>query len=460
MEARIRGATLLVLVLVASLGASYRTNNFIVNAPSKHFARQVGDMAETFRRDLAIAWIGKAMPNWSEPCPIRVEPGGGAGGATSFMFHNGEVFGWKMQIQGSPERILDSVLPHEVTHTIFASYFRQPLPRWADEGACTTVEHQSERDKQQRMLIQFLRTGRGIAFNKMFAMKEYPSDIMPLYSQGHSLASFLVHQGGRQKFMQYVKDGLEADGSWSKVTTHHYGFTNLGHLQQTWLEWVRQGSPAPIPLAMLPRKNSSGILLAQASQELSRSSGVTVRGQSEDVAPRGSGTARPSVYMRRGPRATNVSQSVAGHHAELPSSGGGRQLVPIVRSGGSTPAAIETSSDLTLPASHVDGNASHVAGSNSRHVPPSGNPVSRATDEQSDTIPAARSLGSLDRPSATVARNGGASDTRGSDSQRSVLAEWNRANDGVEPPNIPLPGGSGNREVHGIAVRPPAAIRR
>ena len=55
-----------------------------------------------------------------------------------------EVFGWDMKIQGSEERVLDSVLPHEVTHTIFASHFRQPLPRWADEGACTTVEHVSE----------------------------------------------------------------------------------------------------------------------------------------------------------------------------------------------------------------------------------------------------------------------------------------------------------------------------
>ena len=61
-----------------------------------------------------------------------------------------------MSIQGSRQRILDSVLPHEVTHTIFASHFRQPLPRWADEGACTTVEHASERAKQEKMLIEFL----------------------------------------------------------------------------------------------------------------------------------------------------------------------------------------------------------------------------------------------------------------------------------------------------------------
>ncbi len=97
-----------------------------------------------------------------------------------------------MSVQGSHERVLDSVLPHEVTHTIFATHFGRPLPRWADEGACTTVEHPSERNKQTRLLYEFLTTGRGIAFNRMFAMTEYPADILPLYSQGFSLAKFLI----------------------------------------------------------------------------------------------------------------------------------------------------------------------------------------------------------------------------------------------------------------------------
>ena len=69
-----------------------------------------------------------------------------------------------MNVQGSLERILDSVLPHEITHTIFATHFGRPLPRWADEGACTTVEHSTERRKQEQLLIQFLTSNRGIAF--------------------------------------------------------------------------------------------------------------------------------------------------------------------------------------------------------------------------------------------------------------------------------------------------------
>ena len=244
MEARFLRAALLAAA-VTSLGASHRTPNFIVSTSSPELAKEIGQLAEKYRKDLAIQWLGKEMPSWSQPCPITAEvaPNLGAGGATSFLFERGEVFGWRMTIQGSRERILDSVLPHEVTHTIFATHFRQPLPRWADEGACTTVEHASERAKQQNMLIDFLRTGRGIAFSRMFAMKEYPQDVMPLYSQGYSLARYLIAHGGRQKFMAFVKDGLK-DENWTRAIRQQYGYESLGKLQTTWLAWVKQGSPA------------------------------------------------------------------------------------------------------------------------------------------------------------------------------------------------------------------------
>jgi hypothetical protein len=123
------------------------------------------------------------------------------------------------------------------------------LPRWADEGACTTVEHPEEKARQDRFLVQFLTTDRGIPFNKMFAMKEYPPDMLPLYSQGYSLARYLIQQGGKQKFIQYVGEGMKTN-NWPATTRKHYGFNDLSDLQVTWLAWVAQGSP---DLAQAPR---------------------------------------------------------------------------------------------------------------------------------------------------------------------------------------------------------------
>ena len=277
MEARIARAAVLVAAL-ASMAASHRTPNFVVEAPTPDIARQVGEQAEKFRHDLAVEWLAKPMPNWSQPCPITVQVGDhlGAGGATSFVFNQGEVFGWQMNIQGPLDRVLDSVLPHEVTHTIFASHFRRPLPRWADEGGCTTVEHDSERMKQQKMLIAFLRTGRGIAFSQMFAMKEYPRDILPLYAQGHSLASFLMSQGGKQKFLNYLAEGMESE-EWVEVTARHYVFASLGVLQNTWLDWVRRGSPP------IRSEGPDKSLIAAAGGKRSRPEpNLIVRAQSAD----------------------------------------------------------------------------------------------------------------------------------------------------------------------------------
>jgi hypothetical protein len=284
MEARIARAVFVLLSLL-SLGAGYQSANFTVDAPTQGLAEEIGKAAEKYRADLAKLWLGKNLPRWARPCPItaKVAPNLGAGGVTTFVFDQGEVFGWNMTVQGTRERVLDSVLPHEISHTIFASHFRQPLPRWADEGACTTVEHSTERARQNQMLIEFLQTNRGIPFSVMFRMKEYPQDMLPLYSQGHSLSTFLIEQGGRQKFMQYIGEGMES-GDWGQATKTHYGFAGLGQLQGKWLDWVRQGSP---PLS--PKDEPRGdVLVAKASASTEKrprpEPNLLYRAQSDDGA--------------------------------------------------------------------------------------------------------------------------------------------------------------------------------
>ena len=289
-----------VLVLPANIlsAAGYRTANFVVEAPNPQLAQKIGDAAEQYRHDLAIEWIGQPLPRWSQPCPITAEvaPTLGAGGATSFVFDRGEVFNWTMTIQGSEERNLDSVLPHEVTHTIFASHFRRPLPRWADEGACTTVEHPVERARQHRLLIEFLRTGRGISFPEMFAMKEYPADVLPLYSQGYSLARYLIERGGRKRYIQFVGNGL-ASSNWPESLSQYYGIDDIAKLQNVWLEWVKRGCPAP------PASVAAAIPQAR---DITRAT----RGQSPDEIKMNAATrdritstaARQSIYVQRAQR--------------------------------------------------------------------------------------------------------------------------------------------------------------
>ncbi len=316
MEARFFSAALIAASLL-SLGASHRTQNFIVTAPTPEVAQAIGDAGEIYRRDLALEWLGRELPPWQGPCPITVHVGPhlGAGGATSFCFEQGQPFGWQMTIQGSYERLMDSVLPHEVTHMVFASHFGRPLPRWADEGAATTVEHTSEKAKQHHLLLNFLTTGRGIAFNQMYAMQEYPDDILPLYSQGFSLARFLIAQGGRQKFIQYVGDGMKWN-NWTAATKQHYGYQSLSELQVTWLEWVRQGSQPLNPQSPMIAQQDQGQPPASGGMQFASTS-VTTPAQvpvRAAVASRESGSG--SWYARQRDLATTSNPSRSGVTAE------------------------------------------------------------------------------------------------------------------------------------------------
>jgi len=171
---------------------------------------------------------GEAMPDWSQPCAMNVTVGPHLGrGGHEFSLRPRRGLRLADDIQGSAERVLDSVLPHEITHMIFASHFRSPVPRLGRRGGATSTECPTEQAKHRRMLVQFLQTGRGIAFNQMFAMSDYPADVMPLYAQGHSLTSYLLQQGGRRKFVEFVDEGMRS-GQWAAALSRHYGRKTWG----------------------------------------------------------------------------------------------------------------------------------------------------------------------------------------------------------------------------------------
>jgi hypothetical protein len=249
MDALFRG--LLLVGAISSIGAGYQTPNFTVTAPTPEFAKQVGEAAEVYRRELAVEWTGAPLPgNWSKPCPIEVKVGTmGAGGATTFNFQNGEVYGWKMEIFGSEERIMDSVLPHEINHTIFACYFRRPLPRWADEGAASLIENESERMRLRRIHDQVMNTTRKIPLKSLLNMKNYPKEkqeVLTLYAEGHSLADFLIQRSDKPTYLKFLQQAHEQ--SWEAALKEHYRFDSVDDLEKVWDKWVLAGSrPLKLP---------------------------------------------------------------------------------------------------------------------------------------------------------------------------------------------------------------------
>ena len=231
----------LIAVASSSEAASYRTQNFLVDAASPTLARSVGDAAEQYRRELADHWLGRELRPWPTPCPIRVITGPTLAAQGVTEYNRQPVRDFRMEVVGTPRRILDSVLPHEITHTILATHFGRPLPRWADEGICTTVEHQEEKVKHEIKLREFLASRRGIAMNRLFLLTEYPADVLPMYAQGYSVCRFLIEQKGPREFINFLTDYMHHP-SWTANIRKHYGYQSLAGLQTRWLDWVADGS--------------------------------------------------------------------------------------------------------------------------------------------------------------------------------------------------------------------------
>lgn len=237
---------MLLIGVLASFGASFASPNFVVQAPTDEMARRIAETAEAERVRLAELWFGHALPDWGEPCPVSVKVGAhlGAGGNTKFRFSRGEVYGWRMEVQGSFERILDSVIPHEVNHTILACYFRRALPRWADEGMASLMEHESEKQRQVDLAQQLVNTGQRIPLRTLLSIREYPSDydqMMALYAEGYALTDFLIQQAGRQRFLVFLNDAHHR--GWDKALESCYGRRSIEHLEQSWSSWVLAGCP-------------------------------------------------------------------------------------------------------------------------------------------------------------------------------------------------------------------------
>ncbi len=318
MNRRFRGFTVLAWLLVCALpswAANYRTRNFIVTAPTPELAREFGELAEKYRREKALEWLGREMPPWPQPCPLHVTVTlSAAKGATRFNF--GAEITQDMEISGPINALRYSVLPHEVTHTVFAHHFRQPVPRWADEGGAVLSENDTERQRHDAMCRQLLNAGRGFQLRVLFNLREYPSDVMVLYAEGYSITRYLVDLSNRQTFLAFVGHGMQY--GWDSAVQTYYRMNSVSELEHAWLEHLRRPTTAVVsaPPSSRPgvsEQTNQVIASAELTNRVIRSgtpsslpgadAGFVARGTSEPSDLRGSwGSPRTAPIVLDAPR--------------------------------------------------------------------------------------------------------------------------------------------------------------
>ncbi len=287
--------------------AQIRTQNFLVTAPDQQTAQQFGQMAEQYRKEKALQWLGQEMPPWPRPCPLTVKPTmGGAGGATKFNydFHgNYEIL--SMEIEGEYTKMLHSVLPHEITHTVFAHHFRYPVPRWADEGGSVLSENDAERSHHDKLIRNYLNNRQGIQLRRLFTLKEYGEipDVMVLYAEGFSVSNYLVGLGGRQAFLEFVSMGLQ--NQWDRGVQTYYHMNSVEDLEEHWHQHLRDTKNGGALMAQA--KPQASLVVRQTAppaQPQLDPAGPVARGQAEDDARApGTLTSRPAYLPDNPPMA-------------------------------------------------------------------------------------------------------------------------------------------------------------
>ena len=243
---------------------SVRSRNFIVNAPNGN-AEMYAAALEYERYKRGVEVNGKGFPDWEKPAVVTINenPNVGNGGATSFSFPAGQIgvpTGWTMEIGGSQERLLDSIIPHELNHMAFATEFGQPVPRWADEGSASFTEDASEKSKLHNFLIQELERKGGYSFNQLVTIMQYPPNnnnaMLMIYAQGLTMREYLETQKPGE-FASMMRDAFNLQNqrnpntqqpvydqrtAWETAIRNHYGYNSLGEFQQNWNQWVNSNA--------------------------------------------------------------------------------------------------------------------------------------------------------------------------------------------------------------------------
>jgi len=282
-----------VTILVDRAAAEYRTKNFTVTASGFNdngaAEEVIGDRAEFQRASIASYWTGSPLPNWSRPCVLKVINRDHAGGGqTKFDFKPSligrtDVVNWRMQVEGRSVKVIcDSVLPHEITHTINACIFRAPLHRWYDEGIASYCETDFERGK----LYDVAKNG-DWEFSRILGLKEYPQDsqeMLTIYGVGLTTVEVLMNRGDQEDLIRCGHIAMASN--WGKAISEVYGAT-LDEIEDEVRDFREHKTDRPqfslVTGVMYKTTNCLPCIRAQAALKSPRFRGLGVTWTTDDV---------------------------------------------------------------------------------------------------------------------------------------------------------------------------------
>lgn len=196
------------------------------------------EQAEKIRTEQFGYWGYKPL-NWSEKCFITFNQDTLPTGRTEFQLEGRQVFGWKMFVSSVDT---DTVLRHEIDHTVRASIICARIPRWLDEGTSQLMENMPKKYWEE-YLVHSNAAAKWITEDQLDGIN-YPQDkqkVWELYAFGTGATQVLMERGTPATLISFQTDPRSV----SEKLPDYYGMTGAEFIQ-TWKEYVSAGCPPRI----------------------------------------------------------------------------------------------------------------------------------------------------------------------------------------------------------------------
>jgi hypothetical protein len=222
------------------------TENFrLWHQGSRAQAEEVLQTAERARTRVCRKWFGEAVGPWQPRCELNLYPSGAAYQAATGLpdrapgfaqtRHEGErVVSRQIDLRGDWPELLTALLPHEVTHIVFADQFgSRPLPSWASEGIAVLTEPSQNIARHLRNLPRHRDEGLLLSVKDLVEQSGYPNryGMGAFYAQSVSLVQFLEKEKGPEALTAFLRCARRA--GMAPALRRHYGMT-FEELEQRW----------------------------------------------------------------------------------------------------------------------------------------------------------------------------------------------------------------------------------
>src|SRR5262249_20099998 len=151
---------------------------------------------------------------WSPKCYLYLDDSGkefkkapkNARGYTS-SYQKGWSHHRYITVHAEDPDLIDTVLPHEITHAVLIGHFADQIPTWADEGMAGQAQRRSDWEDFDKLLRRYDRKGKLFSIQTLVEMEGYPDDDVDLfYAQSASLVKFLISQKEPKVFVALLRD--------------------------------------------------------------------------------------------------------------------------------------------------------------------------------------------------------------------------------------------------------------